>query len=53
MKLTFGSADGIRRRKRTRREVFLAEMDHVVPWKALLVLIELHYPTLGRPDLQP
>jgi IS5 family transposase len=32
----------------TRREVFLDEMDVVVPWKALLDLIEPHYPVAGR-----
>ena len=40
-------------RKRTRREVFLAEMEQVVPWKALLALIEPYYPKLGRPGRQP
>ncbi|MBO9869297.1 IS5/IS1182 family transposase, partial [Xanthomonas phaseoli pv. dieffenbachiae] len=46
MQLTFGDAEynGKRKRKRTRREVFLAEMDQVVPWKDLLALIEPHYP---------
>jgi len=31
-------------RKQTRRDVFLAEMDQVVPWSALCALIEPHYP---------
>jgi IS5 family transposase len=31
-------------RKPTRRDVFLAEMDKVVPWSALCALIEPHYP---------
>lgn len=31
-------------RKATRRDVFLAEMDKVVPWSALCALIEPHYP---------
>ncbi|MGH8155681.1 MAG: IS5 family transposase, partial [Rhodanobacteraceae bacterium] len=31
-------------RKPTRRDVFLAEMDQVVPWSALCALIEPHYP---------
>ncbi len=48
----FGDAEGMGR-KRTRREVFLAEMDQVVPWKALLALIEPHYPQSGRPGRQP
>jgi len=33
-----------RRRKATRRDMFLAEMDHVVPWSAPCVAIERHYP---------
>lgn len=53
MQLTFGDAEGLGQRKRTRREIFLAEMDQVVPWKALLKLIEPHYPKMGRPGRQP
>lgn len=34
--------------KTTRREVFLAEMDRVVPWAELCALIEPHYPKAGR-----
>lgn len=34
--------------KKTRREVFLAEMERVVPWGRLLGLIEPHYPK-GNP----
>ena len=36
------------KRKKTRREVFVAEMELVVPWKALLKVIEPHYPVAGR-----
>ena len=46
--LTFGDAEYAGKRKRTRREVFLAEMDAVVPWQALLALIEPVYPKAGR-----
>ncbi|MFZ5463597.1 MAG: IS5 family transposase [Pseudomonadota bacterium] len=53
MQLSFGDAESLTNRKRTRREVFLAEMDQVVPWKALLALIEPHYPQSGRPGRQP
>jgi IS5 family transposase len=35
-------------RKATRRDVFLAEMEIVVPWSALLALIEPVYPKAGR-----
>ena len=31
-------------RKPTRRDVFLAEMDRVVPWAALCAVIEPFYP---------
>jgi IS5 family transposase len=40
-------------KKRTKRERFLSEMEAVVPWKALIDLIEPHYPKTsskgGRP----
>lgn len=51
--LTFGDAEYTGKRKQTRREVFLAEMDRVVPWTAVLALIEPHYPKSGRPGRQP
>jgi len=36
--ISFSDAEYAGKRKKTRREVFLDEMDVVVPWKALLVL---------------
>jgi transposase, IS5 family len=51
MQLTFGDAEG--QRKRTWRKTFLVEMEQVVPWKALLALIEPHYPKHDRPIRQP
>ena len=45
---SFGDAEHATKRKRTRREVFLAEMDQVVPWGSLLRLIEPLYPVAGR-----
>jgi transposase, IS5 family len=53
MQLSFGDGESTGGRKRTRREVFLAEMEQVVPWHALLALIAPHYPKLGRPGRQP
>jgi IS5 family transposase len=49
--LSFGDAEYAGKRKQTRREVFLQEMELVVPWKALLSLIEPYYPkgARGRP----
>ncbi len=37
----------------TRREKFLGEMERVVPWAALVALIEPHYPKSGRVGWQP
>lgn len=41
------------KKKRTRREKFLAEMDQVVPWAELIAVIEPHYPKTGRRGRQP
>ena len=46
--ISFSDAEYAGKRKKTRREVFLEEMELVVPWKALLSLIEPHYPVAGR-----
>jgi transposase, IS5 family len=46
--ISFADAEYAGKRKKTRREVFLDEMELVVPWKALLGLIEPHYPAAGR-----
>lgn len=40
-------------KKRTRREKFLAEMDAVVHWQALIALIEPHYPKTGSKGGRP
>jgi IS5 family transposase len=51
--LGFGDYEQTTAKKRTKREKFLAEMEKVVPWKALIDLIEPHYPITstkgGRP----
>ena len=46
--MSFGDAEYSGKRKKTRREVFLAEMEQVVPWDTLLALIEPYYPVAGR-----
>jgi IS5 family transposase len=46
--ISFSDAEYAGKRKKTRREVFLEEMERVVPWRALLSLIEPHYPVAGR-----
>jgi IS5 family transposase len=45
--LSFSDAEYGGKRKRTRREVFLAEMHRAVPWSQLEALIAPHYPKVG------
>ena len=40
-------------RKQTKREKFLAEMEVVVPWAALIALIEPHYPKASKKGGRP
>ncbi|QLC74835.1 IS5 family transposase [Pseudomonas sp. LPB0260] len=49
--MTFADAEYAGKRKQTRKELFLIEMDQVVPWKGLIALIEPRYPKGegGRP----
>jgi IS5 family transposase len=44
---TFADLEYDVKKKRTRREMFLAEMNQVVPWARWLALIEPHYPKAG------
>lgn len=41
--MSFSDAEYAGKCKKTRRERFLAEMEQVVPWAGLLVLIEPYY----------
>jgi IS5 family transposase len=50
---TFDSLAYTAKKKLTRREKFLAEMEQVVPWSALLALIEEHYPKGGKAGRPP
>jgi IS5 family transposase len=51
--LSFASLAFTEKKRQTRRERFLSEMDAVVPWSSLLAVIEPHYPKSGRPGRQP
>lgn len=46
--MSFSDVEYAGKRKQTRRERFLAEMEQVVPWAGLLALIELFYPKAGN-----
>ncbi|MFZ3119437.1 MAG: IS5 family transposase [Variovorax sp.] len=50
---SFASAEFALKKKTTRREKFLAEMERVVPWARLIGVIEPLYPTSGRVGRQP
>ena len=51
--ISFADAEHAGKRKKSRREIFLEEMERVVPWKALVKLIEPHYPVAGRGRRHP
>ena len=44
---SFSDLEYANKKRRTRRELFLAEMEAVVPWKELLGVVEPHYPRAG------
>ena len=50
---SFAQAEYARKKKTTRREKFLWQMEQVVPWSRLVALIEAHYPKgrRGRPPV--
>ena len=50
---SFAGAEYAMKKKRTRREKFLAEMERIVPWARLIALIGPLYPTSGRVGRQP
>lgn len=49
----FASAEFAGKKRQTRREQFLAEMNTVVPWARLEALIEPHYPKSGKVGRPP
>lgn len=51
--LSFASAEYAMKKKRTRREKFLAEMERVVPWARLIAVMEPLYPSSGRVGRPP
>jgi transposase, IS5 family len=51
--LSFASYEFAQKKRVTRREKFLAEMEQVVPWARLLAVIEPKYPSSGRVGRQP
>ena len=50
---SFAELEYASKKRQTRREKFLAEMEQVVPWALLLLQLESHYPQSGRRGRQP
>jgi len=51
--LGFSDYEQTTAKKQTKREKFLAEMEAVVPWQALIELIEPHYPKTSKKGGRP
>ncbi len=51
--VSFAQAEYEKKKKRTRREVFLEKMEQVVPWNRLMEVIEPHYPRSGKRGRPP
>jgi len=51
--ISFATAEHQTKKRVTRREKFLAEMNQVVPWARLIEAVEPYYPTgkRGRPPI--
>ena len=50
---SFAQAEYAGKKKQTRRDLFLAQMQTVVPWARLIAVIEPHYPQSGKRGRQP
>lgn len=50
---SFAQAEYDKKKKRTRREIFLEKMEQVVPWSRLIEVIEPYYPQSGKRGRQP
>ena len=51
--LGFSDYEQTTAKKQTKREKFLSEMEEVVPWQALTVLIEPHHPKTSKKGGRP
>ena len=51
--ISFTQAEYEKKKKRTRRELFLEKMEQVVPWSRLMQVIEPYYPKSGKRGRPP
>jgi transposase, IS5 family len=50
---SFSELEYMGKKRLTRREKFLNDMDAIIPWASLLSVIEPYYPKSGQPGRQP
>jgi IS5 family transposase len=50
---SFSQAEYAGKKKQTRRDIFLAEMQVVVPWERLIAVVEPYYPKSGKRGRPP
>ena len=48
MQQSFSDIEYTNKKRKTRKELFLEEMEKLVPWKAWLKIIEPYYPKAGN-----
>ena len=51
--ISFAQAEYEKKKKQTRREVFLNKMEQVVPWSRLIQIVEPYYPKSGKRGRPP
>jgi transposase, IS5 family len=51
--MSFSQTEYCAKKKLTRRDIFLAKMELVVPWSRLIAVIEPHYPKSGKRGRPP
>lgn len=51
--ISFAQVEYAKKKKRTRREVFLQKMEQVMPWVRLMEVIEPHYSKSGKRGCPP
>lgn len=50
---SFSQAEYEAKKKLTRRDIFLAKMEQIVPWSRLIAVVEPHYPKSGKRGRPP
>ncbi|MEJ2676925.1 MAG: transposase, partial [Acidihalobacter sp.] len=53
MQSSFSDLESVAKKKRTRRDRFLGDLEQLVPWAALVEALEPHYPKSGRRGRPP